>query len=64
MDLVATGEIELGAILVDVDVDEVWDQKKERVEAFVVCGCFCKYRPDESPCHKLFSATQYAIMRN
>ena len=61
-DLVASGEIELGGIV--VDVDDVWDQEKERIEAFVLCGCSCKYGPDESPCHSMFSATQYAEMRN
>ena len=62
MDLVATGEIELGSIV--VDVDEVWDREKERIEAYVLCGCSCKYGSDESSCHSLFSATQYAEIRN
>ena len=61
-DLVATGEIELGSIV--IDVDEVWDREKERIEAYVLCGCSCQYGPDESPCHRLFSATQYEEMRN
>ena len=38
MDLVATGEIELGGIV--VEVNEVWDREKERVEAFVLCASF------------------------
>ena len=62
MALVASGEIELGGIV--VDVDDVWDREKERVEAFVLCGCSCKYGPEGSPCHSLFSATQYVEMRN
>ena len=62
VDLVATGEIELGSIV--VDVDDVWDREKESVEAFVLCGCSCQYGPDECPCHSLFSTTQYAEMRN
>ena len=36
MDLVAMGEIELGAIV--VDVDEVWAQE-ERVGEFASCDC-------------------------
>ena len=47
VDLVGTGEIELGSIV--VDVDEVLDREKERIGAFVLSGCSCKYGPDESP---------------
>ena len=47
-----------------MDVDDVWDRAKERVEALVLCGCSCKYGPEGSPCHSLFSATQYVEMRN
>ena len=55
MDVVTTGEIELGAIV--VDMDEFWDQE-ERVGEFVSCGCSCKYEPEESLCQVLFSTTQ------
>ena len=62
MDLVARGEIELGSIV--IDVDQVWDREKERIEAYVLCGCSCQYGVDESPCHSLFSAIKYEEMRN
>ena len=62
VDLVATREIELEGTV--VDVDEVWGREKEKVEVFVLCGCSCKYGPDERPRHSLFSATQCAEMRN
>ena len=45
-------------------MNEVWDREKERIEAYVLCGCSCKHGPDESPCHSLFSTTQYAELRN
>ena len=51
VDLVATGEIELGEIV--ADVDDVWDQAIERVDAFVLCGCSCRYGPDEKPMPQL-----------
>ena len=42
MNLVAMGEIELGAIV--VDVDEIW-APEERVGEFALCGCSCKHGP-------------------
>ena len=45
MDAVTTGEMELEAIV--ADMDRFWDQE-ERVGEFVSCGCSCKYGPEES----------------
>ena len=55
MDVVTTGEIELGAIV--VDMDEFWDQE-ERIGEFASGGCSCKYGPEESLRQGLFSTTQ------
>ena len=60
MDVVMTGEIELRAIV--VDMDEFWDQE-ERVGEFVSGGCSCKYGPEESLRQGLFSTTQDTEMR-
>ena len=55
MDVVTTGEMEMEAIV--VDMDEFWDQE-ERVGDFASCGCSCKYWPEKictkgcSPPHK------------
>ena len=55
------GEVELGAIV--VDMDEVWAQE-ETVGEFASCGCSRKNGLRESLWQGLFSTTQYTEMRN
>ena len=60
--LVATGEVDLGAIV--IDVDEAWDGEERKVAQFVAGGCSCNLGPNHTPCHSLFSPTQYSEMRD
>ena len=60
----SSGEVELGAIVVDVDIDEAWDDEERKIARYVACGCSCKHGPHNTPCHKLFAATEYRAMRD
>ena len=60
--LVSTGAVELDAVV--VDVDGMWDHDEARVVRYVAGGCSCRHGPKNTPCHKLFSATQYREMRD
>ena len=60
--LVATGEVDLGAIV--IDVDEAWDGEERKVAQFVAGCCSCNLGPNHAPCHSLFSPTQYSEMRD
>ena len=60
--LVATGEVDLGTVV--VDVDEAWDDEERKVAQFVARGCSCNHCPNHTPCHSLFSPTQYSEMRD
>ena len=59
---IATGEVELEAIV--VDTDETSDSEERRVAQFAADGCSCNLGVKGSPCHQLFSATQYREMRD
>ena len=59
---VATGQVELGVPL--VEGDELWGSEERKVTQFVASGCKCNLGPKGTPCHKLFSATQYQEMRD
>ena len=62
MDVVMTGEIELRAIV--VDMDEFWDQEEtERVGEFASGGCSCKYGPEESLHQGLFCSPPHKTQR-
>ena len=41
--LVASGEVELGAVV--VDIDKVWDDEERKVARFVAGGCSCQLGP-------------------
>ena len=54
--LVATGEVDLGTVV--VDINEAWDAEERKVAQFVACGYSCNLGPNHTPCHMLFSPTQ------
>ena len=62
VELVATGGVDLGAIV--LDIDEVWDSEESKIAQFVASGCSCNLGPHNSPCHRLFSSAQYREMRD
>ena len=59
---IVTGEVELEAIV--VDTDETFDGEERRVARYAANGCSCNLGANGSPCHQLFSATQYREMRD
>ena len=46
---VASGEVELEAIV--TDDDGVWGDEERRVAEFMAGGCSCNHGPNGSPCH-------------
>ena len=60
--LVMSGDVELGAIV--LDTNQAWDDEEEKVASFVAGGCSCRLGPGNSPCHKLFSASEYSEIRD
>ena len=59
VDLVATGQIELGGIV--VDIDDVWDQEKERVEAFVFL--LAPASTDQTKAHATACSQPHSMLR-
>ena len=60
--LVATGEVDLGTVVLDTDC--AWDDEEGKVATFASHGCSCNLGANDRPCHKLFSARQYREMRD
>ena len=60
--LVATGEVEVGAII--LNTNEGWDDEEGKVAQYIAHGCSCNLGVNGRPCHNLFSATQYREMRD
>ena len=58
---VATGQVELGMVV--VEGDKAWDHEERKVAQFVAHGCSCNLGPKGTPCHKLFSAVQCQELR-
>ena len=60
--LVATGQVELGVVV--IEGDKAWDHEVRKVAQFVAHGCSCNLGPKGTPCHKRFSAVQCQELRD